>query len=107
MLADYDSHRPNEIFAERGTEWLTLDDAYTLQRAVAQLRVARGERSLGYKVGCLSSSVQEQLAFPSQGEPQPVRKLRRFNAVLQTKSKYADWRRNCKRTSNYISLSGS
>jgi len=24
MLADYDAHRPNEIFAERGTEWLTL-----------------------------------------------------------------------------------
>src|SRR5438552_3757205 len=68
MLADYDAHRPNEIFAERGTEWLSLDDAYTLQRAVAQLRVARGERCLGYKVGCLSSSVQEQL-----GLRQPVR----------------------------------
>src|SRR5438034_6245451 len=67
MLADYDAHRPNEIFAERGTEWLTLDDAYTLQRAVAQLRVERGERCLGYKVGCLSSSVQEQL-----GLDQPV-----------------------------------
>jgi len=68
MLADYDAHRPNEIFAERGTEWLTLDDAYMLQRAVAQLRIARGERCLGYKVGCLSSSVQEQL-----GLRQPVR----------------------------------
>jgi 2-keto-4-pentenoate hydratase len=68
MLADYDAHRPNEIFAERGTEWLTLDDAYMLQRAVAQLRVARGERCLGYKVGCLSSSIQEQL-----GLRQPVR----------------------------------
>ena len=63
MLADYDAHRPNEIFAERGTEWLNLDDAYMLQRAVAQLRVARGERCLGYKVGCLSSSVQEQLGL--------------------------------------------
>ena len=63
MLADYDAHRPNEIFAERGTEWLTLDDAYTLQRTVAQLRVERGERCIGYKVGCLSSSVQEQLGL--------------------------------------------
>src|SRR6266705_2975168 len=63
MLADYDAHRPNEIFAERGTEWLTLDDAYLLQRAVAQLRIARGERCLGYKVGCLSSSVQRQLGL--------------------------------------------
>ena len=63
MLADYDARRPNEIFAERGTEWLTLDDAYLLQRTVAKLRVARGERCLGYKVGCLSSSVQEQLGL--------------------------------------------
>jgi len=68
MLADYDAHRPNEIFAERGTEWLTLDDAYLLQRAVAQLRIRRGERCLGYKVGCLSSSIQEQL-----GLSEPVR----------------------------------
>jgi 2-oxopent-4-enoate/cis-2-oxohex-4-enoate hydratase len=63
MLADYDAHRPNEIFAERGTEWLTLEDAYMLQRAVAQLRLARGERCVGYKIGCLSSSVQEQLGL--------------------------------------------
>jgi len=63
MLADYDAHRPNEIFAERGTEWLTLDDAYLLQRAVAQLRIRRGERCLGYKVGCRSSSIQEQLGL--------------------------------------------
>jgi hypothetical protein len=42
MLADYDAHRPNEIFAERGANWLTLDDAYTIQRAVAELRMARG-----------------------------------------------------------------
>lgn len=68
MLADYDAHRPNEIFAERGTDWLTLDDAYIIQGAVADLRVARGERCLGYKVGCLSTSIQEQL-----GLRQPVR----------------------------------
>ena len=60
MLADYDARRPNEIFAERGTEWLTLDDAYTVQHAVAELRKARGERSLGYKVGCASAAIQAQ-----------------------------------------------
>jgi len=35
--------RPNEIFARRGNRVLTLDDAYLLQRAVAQLRIGRGE----------------------------------------------------------------
>jgi 2-keto-4-pentenoate hydratase len=68
MLADYDNHRPNEIFAERGTDWLTIEDAYAVQRAVADLRRARGERCVGYKVGCTSPAIQKQL-----GLSQPVR----------------------------------
>jgi 2-keto-4-pentenoate hydratase len=67
-LADYDAGRPNEIFAERGADWLTLADAYTIQRAVAELRMARGERCIGYKVGCISTTIQQQL-----GLSQPVR----------------------------------
>ena len=68
MLADYDAGRPNEIFAERGTDWLTLDDAYAVQQAVAELRRGRGERSIGYKVGCVSPAIQNQF-----GLHQPVR----------------------------------
>ncbi len=68
MLADYDAHHPNEIFAERGPGWLTLEDAYAVQHAVAKLRLARGEQCLGYKVGCVGPAIQKQL-----GLPQPVR----------------------------------
>jgi 2-keto-4-pentenoate hydratase len=68
MLADYDAGRPNALFAERDRDWLTLEDAYALQRAVAALRRARGERCLGYKVGCVSPTIQKQL-----GLHQPVR----------------------------------
>src|SRR5207245_10170285 len=65
MLADYDAHRPNEILAEGGKDCLTLDDAYAVQRAVAELRRKRGERCLGYKVGCLSAVIQRQLRLQS------------------------------------------
>lgn len=68
MLADYDALRPNALFAERGTDWLTLEDAYAVQHAVARLRWARGERCVGYKVGCVSPVIQRQL-----GLHQPVR----------------------------------
>jgi 2-keto-4-pentenoate hydratase len=68
MLADYDAGRPNEIFAERGTDWLTLDDAYAVQHVVATLRRGRGEHYLGYKVGCVSATIQKQF-----GLRQPVR----------------------------------
>ncbi len=68
VLADYDAHRPNDIFAERGAGWLTLEDAYAVQHAVAKLRQARGEHCVGYKVGCVSPAIQRQL-----GLHEPVR----------------------------------
>lgn len=63
ILADYDAGHANEIFAERGTAWLTVEDAYAVQRAVAELRRARGEQCLGYKVGCLSPTIQKQFGL--------------------------------------------
>jgi 2-keto-4-pentenoate hydratase len=67
MLSDVDARRPNALFAERGGAWLTLADAYAVQRAVAALRVARGEQRAGYKVGCVSAAIQQQF-----GLDQPV-----------------------------------
>lgn len=63
MLADYDAGRANEIFAERGTDWLSLEEAYHLQRAVANLRTMRGEQCRGYKVGCISQTIQKQFGL--------------------------------------------
>jgi 2-keto-4-pentenoate hydratase len=68
ILGDYDTGRPNALFAERGADWLTLADAYAIQHAVAVLRRARGERCRGYKAGCLSPVIQRQL-----GLDEPVR----------------------------------
>lgn len=99
MLTDYDAHRPNQIFAERGTDWLTLDDAYILQRAVAELRMARGERCIGYKMGCLSPTIQKQL-----GLQQPVRGyLWRKEMVASGSHILYDSNRNC-RESRFVSL---
>jgi len=63
ILADYDAGRANDIFRERGTGWLTIDEAYAIQREVAGLRERRGERSIGYKVGCLSATIQKQFGL--------------------------------------------
>jgi 2-keto-4-pentenoate hydratase len=68
ILADYDAGRANQLFAERGDDWLTMQDAYALQKAVARLRDARGERRVGYKVGCVSTAIQKQF-----GLSEPVR----------------------------------
>ena len=62
LLADYDAHRPGQIFADP-TFTLTLAEAFELQRRVAELRAARGEAVAGYKIGCISEAVRRQLGL--------------------------------------------
>jgi len=61
VLADYDAGRPGMLFGE-----VTLPSeaaAYGIQDRVAELREARGERVIGYKVGCVSATMQQQLGI--------------------------------------------
>ncbi|MGZ0169269.1 MAG: 2-keto-4-pentenoate hydratase [Planctomycetales bacterium] len=61
QLADYDARTPGALFGEG----LVLDVAqgYELQSAVAELRCARGEQIVGYKVGCTSPKIRSQLGI--------------------------------------------
>jgi 2-keto-4-pentenoate hydratase len=59
MLADYDARTPGRLVCEPLD--LTTVQAYAVQAEVARLRVQRGERIIGYKVGCTSRSIQAQL----------------------------------------------
>jgi 2-keto-4-pentenoate hydratase len=60
QLSDYDKHQPGGLFAGYSIP-MTIGDAYALQFAVARLRMQRGERVAGYKVGCISAVMQAQL----------------------------------------------
>lgn len=57
MLIDYDAHEPGSVFAT-GLR-LELSDAWKLQSAVANLREERGERVVGYKIGCVCENNQK------------------------------------------------
>jgi 2-keto-4-pentenoate hydratase len=59
MLADYDARTPGE--RSGGPVGLTTVEAYALQAEIARLRERRGERVIGYKVGCTSRDIQMQL----------------------------------------------
>ena len=67
MLRDYDAHAPGTPFAA-GLR-VSINDAYRLQTRVAQLRELRGERPMGYKIGCVCPGNQEQngLSHPVYG----------------------------------------
>jgi len=59
MLADYDARTPGRLLAEPLD--LTTVQAYALQAEIARLREERGEKVIGYKVGCTSRAIQAQL----------------------------------------------
>ena len=61
QLADYDARRPGSVFAEGVV--LSVAQGYGLQAAVAELRRRRGERIIGYKVGCTSPRIRAQLGI--------------------------------------------
>ncbi len=52
-----------EYFPRAYYDRLTLDDAYRIQLALIDRRVAAGERQIGWKVGLTSRAIQEQFGF--------------------------------------------
>lgn len=62
LLKDFDAHRPGTIFEDSELN-LSINDAYDLQFEVAALRESRGERVAGYKIGCISATMQKQLGI--------------------------------------------
>jgi len=59
MLADYDARTRGERLS-RPVD-LTIPESYRLQSEIARLREERGEKVIGYKIGCVSKAIQEQL----------------------------------------------
>lgn len=59
LLKDLDALTPGRTLA--GPVSLTIDQAYDLQSTVSRLREQRGEKVIGYKIGCTSRTIQKQL----------------------------------------------
>ena len=67
MLDDYDSKKPGMLFADGLT--MSVTQAWQLQTAVADLRIKRGEKPVGYKIGLVSKHNQNMIGMnhPSWG----------------------------------------
>ena len=61
MLSDYDRTEPGTAFAE-GLR-LTPPEGWRVQAAVAALREARGERVVGYKIGCIDLGNRQRMGL--------------------------------------------
>jgi 2-keto-4-pentenoate hydratase len=62
QLRDFDQHRPGRSLA-KSEFCLSIEQAYELQLQVVQLRLLRGEQVAGYKIGCISPTMQNQLGL--------------------------------------------
>lgn len=62
QLEDYDRRQPGLRFGRYASS-LSFDEAYQVQFQVAEAREARGERVAGFKVGCVSGTMQQQLGL--------------------------------------------
>jgi 2-keto-4-pentenoate hydratase len=62
QLADYDAHDPGRAF-DGHPPVESEADAYALQMEVAKLRILRGEQLAGYKIGCVSEVIKNQLGI--------------------------------------------
>jgi 2-keto-4-pentenoate hydratase len=60
---DYRAREPGTCFADPGFA-LDLRQAYELQGAVSALRMAAGDRVIGYKVGCTGPGTTTQFGMP-------------------------------------------
>ena len=61
ILDDYDNKNPGSIF--KVTERISNVDALLIQSNVARLREKRGEKVIGYKIGCVSKDTQKKMGF--------------------------------------------
>lgn len=61
QLADMDAGQANRQFSR--ALGLSVGEAYELQHEVTRLRERRGEQVVGYKIGCTSAAIQQQLGI--------------------------------------------
>ena len=67
ILEDYDANNPGTIF--KTDIKLSNEDALLIQSKVTKLRIDRGEKIIGYKIGCVSKETQKKIGFtqPAMG----------------------------------------
>ena len=67
ILEDYDANNPGTIF--KTDIKLSNEDALLIQSKVTKLRIDRGEKIIGYKIGCVSKETQKKMGFtqPAMG----------------------------------------
>ena len=61
ILNDYDKKKPSVLFKNNIN--ITIADAYKIQSLVTELRIQRGEKVIGYKIGSVQNKHKKNMGF--------------------------------------------
>ena len=61
ILNDYDLKNPSVLFKNNIN--ISIVDAYKIQSIVTNIRIKRGEKVVGYKIGSISKQTQKNMVF--------------------------------------------
>ena len=61
ILNDYDLKNPSVLF--KNNIKISIVDAYKIQSIVTNIRIKRGEKVVGYKIGSISKQTQKKYGF--------------------------------------------
>ena len=61
ILNDYDLKNPSVLFKNNIN--ISIVDAYKIQSIVTNIRIKRGEKVVGYKIGSISKQTQKKIWF--------------------------------------------
>ncbi len=61
ILNDYDNKKPSILF--KNDINITIAEAYKIQSIVTELRIKRGEKVIGYKIGSIQKNTQKKYGF--------------------------------------------
>ena len=62
ILNDYDAKNHSAFFKNKNIK-ISISDAYKVQSILTDLRIKRGEKVIGYKIGSISKQTQKKYGF--------------------------------------------
>ena len=88
ILNDYDLKNPSVLF--KNNIKISIVDAYKIQSIVTNIRIKRGEKVVGYKIGSISKQTQKKYGFSHPAWGRLWESELHTNGVELTKNNYSN-----------------
>ena len=88
ILNDYDKKKPSVLFKNNIN--ITIADAYKIQSLVTKLRIKRGEKVIGYKIGSVQKQTQKKYGFSHPAWGRLWENELHFNGAQLNKNNYSN-----------------